>query len=146
VASAWGDSWGSSWGDSWGAAVAERVDRGGDGFPGHGAKKKRKKAHGRVRYLVYADERVESVPVKPEGTPEPVTASVVEEAVEAIAERLGWTVPKARQALPQVVYFKKPPNRNDRKELVRAIAEYLRREAEAQAEEEDIELLLLAAA
>lgn len=96
-----------------------------------------------MRYFIYADDQIETVTEKPETPSKPVTTPVVEEALEVVAERLGWTLTTAKAALPKVVYFE-APREPDRKELIRALAEILRRTAEAE-DEDDIEMLLLAA-
>lgn len=148
--SAWSDSWGDAWGDSWGSlgiVPVTNTDRGGDGFP------RRSKAERRARYVRnrhFVIKRPEPEQPKPGEEPRKVTKAIVREAV---AQMPGWfgTLAQARQAVPESVPVLVLPGRDDEhRHFLAAVRAYIEQamrayEAAEQAEEDDIELLLLAA-
>ena len=151
MASAWGSSWGTSWGDSWGASVVPaNTDRGGDGFPRR-SKAERKARYVRNRHFVI--KRPEPEQPQPGEEPRKVTKAIVREAV---AQLPGWwgTLAQARQVVPPTIpVMVLPEVRQPSAEylqLVAATRAYIEQairayEAAEQAEEDDIELLLMAA-
>jgi hypothetical protein len=153
MASAWGSSWGASWLDAWGAfgAPVARPVRGDDAPPlrSPAERKRRKARYVRNRHYVIREPR----PVEPGPGEEPrkVTAAIIEEAVAGVPEWFGSRA-QARQAVPRTIPMLAPPGQQwteaDRAQLVAAVRAYLEqavRDYEAQMEDDDIELLLLAA-
>lgn len=152
MADAWGGSWGTSWLASWGAAAvpATNTDRGGDGFPRR-SKAERKARYVRNRHFVIQRPKPEEP--KPGEEPRKVTKAIVREAV---AQLPGWwgTLAEARQVVPATIpVLVLPETRQPSAEylqLVAATRAYIEQairafEAAEQDEEDDIELLLLAA-
>lgn len=147
MADAWGGSWGSSWGASWGLSVVPAVtDRGGDGFAGGRAE--RRARYVRNRHFVI--RKPEPVAPGPGEEPRKVTKAVVRDAVAQVPEWFG-TLAQARQAVPRTVpVLIVPEERSPSTEyvqLVEAVKAYIEQAIRdfEQAEEDDIELLLLAA-
>jgi len=137
MASAWGSSWGSAWGNSWGAIAAVVATRP-RGWDDSGIRRRWK--------IVY--EEVPDAPpplvVKNERKfkRRRITAAAIEAATSIPWAGL-WEPREARAVLPQTISV---PYRGDGPsftELAVAIAAHLH--AVALADEEDIEMLLLAA-
>lgn len=151
MASAWGTSWGTNWLNSWGAAGAPvaNTNQGGDG----GFTSSRRQAR-RARYVRNRHFVIEQ-PKAPEPAPgevsRPVTKAIVREAV---AQMPGWfgTLAEARQAVPDTIPVFVLPDMQaqaERAQLIAAVQAYIeqtiRAYEAAMAEEDDIEMLLLAA-
>jgi hypothetical protein len=153
VASSWGDSWGSAWGDSWGAiaAVVAR-DRGGDwGGPSRSTRKKKPLSR-RVQVFLYEQDKLTAATRVPEdAVATPIPKAVVAEAVAAVAADYGAFTAKVADLLPRKVYSV-PAMRPSRVDLAASLDAFMRIEMqrraaeEAAADEDDIELLLIAAA
>lgn len=130
------------------APVAERRN-GGDGSLSSDRRKQARRArYVRNRHYVI---RPEPIPAKPDEVPVRVTKADVR---EAIAQLPGWfgTLADARQAVPVTIPMPIMDMQgiDDRRQMIAAVRAYLEMAAQAheafQREEEDIELLLLAAA
>lgn len=140
MASAWGSSWGVSWLDSWGTTGAvPATTRTGWAGPR------------RPRYVVYYRDPPEPV----EAVAKPKRKKINREAVEAALDISwvgDWTLAEALGALPKSVpvTFTPRPELEPFDVTVIAAAMWLadeaKRRAEAALDEEEIELLLLAAA
>lgn len=151
MASVWGGSWGTSWLNSWAETVVARRNRGDDAPPlrSPAERKARKARYVRNRHYVIQEPR----PIEPGPGEEPrkVTAAIIEEAVAGVPEWFGSRA-QARQAVPRTIPMLAPPTGqwtdSDRAQLVAAARAYLEqavRDYQAQLDEDDIELLLLAA-
>jgi len=128
----------------------QQTDRGGDGFPAR-TKEQRKARYVRNRHFVI--KRPEPEQPKPGEEPRKVTKAIVREAV---AQLPGWwgTLAQARQAVPQTIPVMVLPELRqpsaEYEQLVAATRAYIEQairayEAAEQDEEDDIELLLMAA-
>jgi hypothetical protein len=141
MADAWGGSWGTSWGASWGAGSVVSVR--GDGDAWGGRRPTRSRAY-RVYYT--APPPSLQAPVR-KVKRRKVTAEAIEEAI-SLPWAGQWTVSEATKALPASVPVPFPTSDIDPQTLTSlAIALWLR-DAErqwAEQDEDDIELLLLAA-
>jgi len=142
MADAWGGSWGSSWASSWGdGAVAPTRGRGWDD------------AHSKYRrprrqVIILPDEPEE------EASDDPVKVRVTRKAVKKALEHTGplvWplSVTEAVKVLPSYVRVAPELGKPDTSAITAAIvqrlkAEIIRREMEA--DEDDIEMLLMSAA
>lgn len=140
------------------AIPATSTDRGGDGFPGHGGRSRspseRKERRARyVRNRHFVIKRPEPEQPGPNEEPRKVTKAIVREAV---AQLPGWwgTLAQARQAVPQTIPVMVLPEVRqpsaEYEQLVAATRAYIEQairayEAAEQDDEDDIELLLLAA-
>lgn len=152
MASSWGDSWGSAWGDSWGAiaAVVAR-DRGGD-WGGPSRTRKKKPLSRRVQVFLYEQDKLTAATRVPEdAVATPIPKAVVADAVAAVAADYGAFTAKVAEMLPRKVYSV-PAMRPSRVDLAASLVAFMRIEMqrraaeEAAADEDDIELLLIAAA
>jgi len=104
-----------------------------------------------VRNRHYVIREPEPLTPGPCEQPRKVTAAIIEEAVAGVPEWFG-TLAQARQAVPKTIPLLVPPRQQwtetDRAQLVAAARAYIEqavRDYEAQQDEDDIELLLLAA-
>jgi hypothetical protein len=130
-----------------------RADRGGDGFPGRSPSERKERRARYVRNRHFVIKRPAPEQPKPGEEPRKVTKAVIREAV---AQLPGWwgTLAQARQAVPQTIPVMVMPELRQpsaeyeqlvaatRAYIVQAIRAY---EAAEQDEEDDIELLLMAA-
>lgn len=152
MASAWGTSWGTNWLNSWGDAGAPvaNTNRGGDGGRSSSERQARRARYVRNRHFVIQQ------PAAPAPAPgevsRPVTKAIVREAV---ARMPGWfgTLAEARQAVPETIPVFVLPDmqaQTERAQMIAAVQAYIDRAIRAyqafEAEEDDIEMLLLAAA
>jgi hypothetical protein len=155
MASSWGTSWGTSWGDSWGAVADAPRTQGDPGAGPSRSHRKPKKARPgrRIRALIYADEELTPAAKAPAATSTAkVSAAAFEQAVATVAPDYGaFSVRQIAETLPRKVYVERGvvPSQID---LMAAYAALLRIELARAAErareedEDDIELLLIAAA
>jgi hypothetical protein len=152
MASAWGSSWGTSWLDSWAAGIAPvvRTDRG-DGASRRTPAERRARKARYVRNRHFVIRRPQPEAPGPGEEPRRVTKAIVREAV---AQMPGWfgTLAEARQAVPETIPVLVLPDtqaHDERAQLIAAAQAYIERTIRAyeaeMAEEDDIELLLLAA-
>lgn len=130
MASSWGSSWGAAWGSSWGAIGV----RGGDGFSSADAarRRERRERYKRNRHPIIRDE-AEQIEVA--------------EAIAEILIEVPEFVASVEEAIRQAVTVPQQPQSEpfDYAGQYGALRALLEREAARQQDEEDIELLLLAA-
>lgn len=150
MADAWGGSWGTSWGSSWGIGAAVPTRSGGDGVSGRNSAERRARRERYVRNRHYVIEQPKPLEAKPGEEPRKVTRAVVQAAV---AQLPGWfgTIAEAQRAAPIAIPLPDMRPAMERQALVAAVRAYIEQAmrdyeaAEKAADEEDIELLLLAA-
>lgn len=139
MADAWGGSWGSSWSDNWGAGAAIPAGQSdpGAGFKRTAADRQRRRARSLKRNLAYLEALDARTPV----IERVVSKAIAREAV-AKAEAVG-VIPDDMppQWVPNIVTVP-VADVNDKALAVAAVIRELARRA---ADEEDIEMLLLAA-
>lgn len=149
MASAWGTSWGTNWLNRWGDAGVANTNRGGGGGRSSAERRARRARYVRNRHFVI--EQPKAPQPSPGEVSRPVTKAIVREAV---ARMPGWfgTLAEAKQAVPATIPVFILPDKQaqaERAQLIAAVQAYIeqtiRAYEAAMAEEDDIEMLLLAA-